>query len=76
MQIGRRPRSPQLCGVIPEFSRETPPHRALRDLRAAYFIRPVGGGQWAATRYIEVTTLGRLVLKHQRDLLVPVAVAG
>ena len=41
----------------------------LRALRGVYFLRPVEGGTWQASKHIEVTTLGRLVAKHKREQL-------
>lgn len=75
VRIGRQPHTPQVRDILPDFSRETTSHEALRALKKASFVRPIGGGQWSATRHIEVTTLGRLVLKHKRELLMPTAPA-
>jgi hypothetical protein len=43
------------------FKRDSDDHATLRKLRDAQFIRPAGGGSWAAHKHVEIKRFGRLM---------------
>jgi hypothetical protein len=45
------------------FRRGSAEHTALRQLRDAQFIRPIGGGRWKADSMIEIKPFGAIMWK-------------
>jgi hypothetical protein len=51
----------KVIDIYPNFTRESDEHTALRRLREAQFIRPLGNGNWQAGKFIEIKSFGRLM---------------
>jgi hypothetical protein len=63
------PPLPSVSQVFPNFQRGSREHSMLRALRGVYFIRPKEGSVWEREKHIEITTLGKIVGQHKRDVL-------
>jgi hypothetical protein len=50
-----------VADVYDDFVRGNKRHDALRAMRDAQFIRPVGGGPWEENKRIEIKAFGRLM---------------